>query len=273
MQLVKSLSRHEQRGWKKAAEDLRPWTTICKLQIWIPLWLFFGQMAIAVWTMCGKCFLFLFCWKIASNFSASAKERRFLQSTLAWSRSEWWLMWQEFYKNGCALPVRVRHAGVTEGKNKCKWAPDSLSIDYSCMHEFVPSLIKCAPPSITCVPLKVLWQIPTFHILIGNVLIHALSESASSVCARASLKEINSAELLDIDLHWSVAAARLFLFDGNSDNNPNTANAKLLCDNDAAVCVCGAGGIFLWNQHLLNFRALSAEVSSIRLFSNETERK
>lgn len=88
MQLVKSLSRHEQRGWKKAAEDLRPWTTICKLQIWIPLWLFFGQMAIAVWTMCGKCFLFLFCWKIASNFSASAKERRFLQSTLAWSRSE-----------------------------------------------------------------------------------------------------------------------------------------------------------------------------------------
>lgn len=190
-----------------------------------------------------------------------------------WADESQLLMWQEFYKNGCALPVRVRHAGVTEGKNKCKWAPDSLSIDYSCMHEFVLSLIKCAPPSITRVPLKVLWQIPTFHILIGNVLIHALSESASSVCARAFLKEINSAELLDIDLHWSVAAARLFLFDGNSDNNPNTANAKLLCDNDAAVCVCGAGGIFLWNQHLLNFRALSAEVSSIRLFSNETERK
>lgn len=37
-----------------------------------------------------------------------------------WADESQLLMWQEFYKDGCALPVRVRHAGVTEGKNKCK---------------------------------------------------------------------------------------------------------------------------------------------------------
>lgn len=37
-----------------------------------------------------------------------------------WADESQLLMWQEFYKDGSALPVSVRHAGVTEGKNKCK---------------------------------------------------------------------------------------------------------------------------------------------------------
>lgn len=50
-----------------------------------------------------------------------------------WADESQLLMWQEFYKNGCALPVRVRHAGVTEGKNVNEPLTHCLLITAVCM--------------------------------------------------------------------------------------------------------------------------------------------